>query len=180
MGRAPGDLETGQPEVREALRGGRLLRRLRVGIVGCGWVARHRHVPAYRRSGTADIVAVYDRRPERARELGSRIRATPYSGELDEMLAKERLDVVSICTPPWLHAPQSQTALEAGVNVFVEKPMAMTEAECRAMCDAASRHGRALCVSHNFLFSRAVSEAYRRVASGRAGRIESLLGFQMS
>jgi len=96
------------------------------------------------------------------------------------MLSNERLDVVSICTPPWLHAGQAIHALDAGVNVLVEKPMAMTEAECRAMCDAAARQGKILGVSHNFLFSRAVSEASLRIASGDAGRVESVVGFQMS
>lgn len=96
------------------------------------------------------------------------------------MLSNERLDAVSICTPPWLHAPQTIAALEANVNVLVEKPMAMTAEDCRRMCNAASRSGRTIAVSHNFLFSRAVTEASRRVATGRAGRLESVVGFQMS
>jgi predicted dehydrogenase len=137
-------------------------------------------VPAYRRSGKADVVAVFDRKPERARELASYARGTAYSGELNAMLSKEHLDVVSVCTPPWLHAPQAILALESGANVLVEKPMAMTEADCRAMGEAAARHGKTLGVCHNFLFSRAVSEVSRRVESGRAGHVESVLGFQMS
>ena len=96
------------------------------------------------------------------------------------MLSKEQLDVVSVCTPPWLHASQTMTALEAGANVLVEKPMAMTEADCQAMCDVANRTARKLCVSHNFLFSRAVAEASRRIAAGHAGAVESVVGFQMS
>ena len=137
-------------------------------------------MPAYRRSGQADVVAVYDRKPERAQALARYAGARSYSGELGEMLAHERLDVVSVCTPPWLHASQTIVALEAGANVLVEKPMAMSEADCRAMCNAAEGSGRQLCVSHNFLFSRAVAEASRRVDSGRAGRVESVIGFQMS
>ncbi len=96
------------------------------------------------------------------------------------MLSKEQLDVVSVCTPPWLHASQTMMALEAGVNVLVEKPMAMTETDCQAMCDVAGRAARKLCVSHNFLFSRAVAEASRRIATGQAGAVESVVGFQMS
>src|SRR5207245_9971207 len=67
-----------------------------------------------------------------------------------------------------------------GANGLGGKPMAMSEADCRAMCNAAEGTGRQLCVSHNFLFSRAVAEASRRVDSGRAGRVESVIGFQMS
>lgn len=126
------------------------------------------------------MVAAYDRREDRARSLASELHATAYAGELDEMLRKERLDAVSICTPPWLHAGQAQVAFEAGVHVLTEKPMAMTAAECDAMCAAARRAGRKLCVSHNFLFSRSVSEVRRRIAEGRLGRVEAVLGFQMS
>lgn len=123
---------------------------------------------------------MYDRQADRAKDLASRIHAQPYAGELEEMLRLERLDAVSICTPPWLHASQTIQALEAGVHVLVEKPMAMSEAECRGMCEAASRRGRKLCVTHNFLFSRAVSRVRQHIEDGRAGRIESVLGFQMS
>ena len=123
---------------------------------------------------------MYDRQTDRAKALASRIHARPYAGDLEEMLRRERLDAVSICTPPWLHASQTVQTLEADVHVLVEKPMAMTEAECRRMCEAASRHGRKLCVSHNFLFSRSVSKVRQRIADGHAGRIESFLGFQMS
>lgn len=96
------------------------------------------------------------------------------------MLTRERLDIVSVCTPPWLHREHAETAFEAGTHVLVEKPMAMSEADCGSMIRAAERAGRTLCVAHNFLFSRAVGEVTRRVASGRAGRLESVLGFQMS
>ena len=123
---------------------------------------------------------MYDRKSERAEALAGYAHARPYSRELSEMLSKEHLDVVSVCTPPWLHASQTILALEADANVLVEKPMAMSEADCRAMCNAAERSGRKLCVSHNFLFSRAVAEVSRRVESGRTGRVESVIGFQMS
>src|SRR3989442_6179620 len=146
MGGTSNELGAGQPHVPASVRGGRLLRRVRVGIVGCGWVSRHRHVPAYRRSGVAEIAAVYDRKSERAEALARYAHARPYSRELEEMLSKEQLDVVSVCTPPWLHASQTVMGLEAGANVLVEKPMAMTETDCKAMCDAARRNARKLCV----------------------------------
>jgi len=96
------------------------------------------------------VVAVFDRSSDRAAELASFARSKPYSGELSAMLANESLDAVSICTPPWLHAPQTIEALEADVNVLIEKPMAMTAEDCRRMCDAALRRGRTIAVSHRF------------------------------
>ncbi len=123
---------------------------------------------------------MYDHRPDRVEPLAGKYRATPYSEDLGEMFAKERLDVVSVCTPPWLHAPQTLAALAAGIHVLVEKPMAMTEAECRGMCDAAIRRGLKLCVDHNFLFARPITAMRRRIEGGRSGRIEATFGFQMS
>jgi scyllo-inositol 2-dehydrogenase (NADP+) len=152
----------------------------RVGIIGCGWVAKNRHVPAYRRLKDVKIAAVYDRRPDRAVDLARRIRARSFSGELEEMFRTERLDAVSVCTPPWLHLPQTLAALEAGVHVLTEKPMAMTESECRTMCQAAERKGLRLAVSHNFLFCRSVSGIVARIREGRSGKIRGFLGFQMS
>lgn len=127
----------------------------------------------------ADVVAVHDRHLGRATELASQIHAQAY-GELDAMLKREHLDALSICTPPWLHAPQALQALEADVHVLVEKPMAMSAEECNGMCDAAARRGRKLCVAHNFLYSRAVRRVRERHEAGHTGRIESVVGFQMS
>ena len=87
---------------------------------------------------------------------------------------------MSICTPPWLHASQAIAAMEAGLHVLVEKPMAMSGDECREMCEVARRQGVQLAIVHNFLFSRSVSRILSRVKEGRAGEVRGVLGFQMS
>ena len=133
---------------------------VRVGILGTGWVATARHIPSYRRHPDAEVVAVYDRRPERAEQTAAAQGVPRWFGDLDEFLDHD-LDVVSICTPPMNHAELAVAALGRGIHVLTEKPMAMDEAEARAMADAATAAGRLLCVSHNFLFSRAVTKAER-------------------
>lgn len=130
---------------------------LRVGVMGAGWVATTRHIPSYRRHPDAEVTAVYDRRPERAEAAAAKSGATSYR-DLDAFFG-QGLDVVSVCTPPWLHAEHAIEALSRGVHVFSEKPMALNAADAQAMADAADRAGRLLCVSHNLLFSRSLRRA---------------------
>lgn len=138
-------------------------RTVRVGILGTGWVATARHIPSYRRHPEVEVVAVYDRRPERAEQTAAAEGVPRWFADLDRFLDHD-LDIVSICTPPMNHAELAIAALQRGRHVLTEKPMAMDEAEARAMAAAATAGGRLLCVSHNFLFSRAVTKAERFLA----------------
>lgn len=151
--------------------------RLRVGIAGAGWVAGARHLPSYVKHPAAEVVAVYDRSPERAAALGA---AAPgdvlTTSDLDRFLA-EGLDVVSIATSPWSHCEIAVRASRAGAHVFTEKPMAMDGAEARDMVAAAGSAQRLLCVSHNFLQSRAMQETRRRLGGAP---VEYAAGLQLS
>jgi predicted dehydrogenase len=149
---------------------------VRVGIVGTGWVATARHVPSYRTHPQAEVAAVYDRNPDRARTVAADLRIPRWFADLDGFLAAD-LDVVSICTPPTVHAELARAALGAGRHVLAEKPMAMNRAEAESMAEAARTSGRLLCVAHNFLFSRAVATADRFLA-GRPVRYAA--GLQLS
>lgn len=142
--------------------------KVRVGVVGTGWSATVRHIPSYRRHPDAEVAVVFDRRPERARRVAEELSVPLAVSSLDEMFDRG-VDVVSICTPPWTHAELASAALERGVHVFTEKPMAMDEGEATSMVEAARTAGRLLCVSHNFLFSRAVRRADRQLSDDRVG-----------
>jgi len=149
---------------------------LRVGVIGAGWVATHRHVPAYLRHPAVESVTICDKRPDRA--LGAaRQGVAAWPGDLKGFLA-EQFDIVSVCTSPWSHAELTVSALEQGSNVLTEKPMAMNGADARTMVHAAETTGRLLCVCHNFLFSNAVVAADGLVE--RAGPLQYAVGMQMS
>lgn len=132
----------------------------RVGVIGTGWVAQNRHIPALRSISGVELVGVYDRdfvrATEVARRLGIGVVARDRQGLLDL-----GLDAVSIATSPWSHAEHAVAALEAGLHVFVEKPMAMDQQEAASMVAAAEASGKVLTVSHNFSFSRASRRARR-------------------
>jgi predicted dehydrogenase len=149
---------------------------LRVGIVGTGWVGLARHLPSFRAHGEADVVAVYDRDPARGEEVARRHHLPTADADVDTFLGRG-LDIVSIATPPWTHADLATRSLASGAHVFTEKPMAMDLREAEGMVAAADAAGRLLCVSHNFLFSRAVRQA--RAFLGRSPAIYAA-GVQMS
>jgi predicted dehydrogenase len=101
---------------------------LRVGLVGCGMVARH-HVPALRAARGAALVAAFDVNAAAAARTGAAV-----ADSLGELI--ERVDVVAVCTPPEHHADVAVAALEAGRGVLVEKPLATTLADADRILSA--------------------------------------------
>ena len=149
----------------------------RFGVVGAGWVATARHIPGIRSHGDAEVAVLYDRNPARARAVAASEHIPVSCSTIDELF-DAGVDAVSLCTPPWTHAELAIAALERGVHVFTEKPMAMNAGDAAAMAAAARGAGRLLCVSHNFLSSRAVRRADEVLA--HAGAPTYALGIQMS
>ena len=98
------------------------------------------------------------------------------------MLAAERPDVVHVLTPPQSHAAYTEIAARHGVNILVEKPMAMNVAEARAMAAAAEKNGVMLCVDHNHLYDPVMVETRKMLQLGELGNIiwaESYYGFDL-
>jgi predicted dehydrogenase len=117
-----------------------------------------------------ELVAVAD--PDAAARRGA-TRGRPVAGYADaeEMLARERPDLVSVVAPTSLHLPIALAALEAGAHVLVEKPIAATREEAERMMAAAQRADRILSVGHIERFNPAIRELRRRLALGELGRV---------
>jgi scyllo-inositol 2-dehydrogenase (NADP+) len=152
---------------------------LAVGVIGAGWVASARHIPSYLRDSRVRVEALLDPVPERAEEVACRHRIPHTYHELPDFLG-HKLDVVSICTPPWTHAPLAIAALRRGCHVLVEKPMAMSAEEASQMIEAAREGGASLCIAHNFLFSRSMSKALLLLESGQVGDVQHAIALQLS
>lgn len=97
-----------------------MVRKIKSAIVGCGSVAQV-HAKSIEKSEDAYIVAVADCVVEKADKMAAEYRAKAYSN-LEEMLEKEEIDVLHICTPHYLHTPMAISALKKGIHVFMEKP----------------------------------------------------------
>lgn len=101
-------------------------RRIRVAIHGAGWVSTQ-HLAAYLAHPGVEVVAIGSRTTEGARRLAqTRGLDVSVHDDLATMLEREKVDAVSLCTPPGLHADDTVTAARAGVHALIEKPVALT------------------------------------------------------
>ena len=149
----------------------------RAAVLGAGWVANARYLPVLRRSKGVETVAVFDRNPDRASQTAMAFGVEHAGDDLDAVFDLQP-DVVFVCSSPWSHAELSVAALDRGCHVLTEKPMAMNSAEARLMAERAEGANKLLCVSHNFLFSRAVRKADRAVEG--SGAPLYIIGQQLS
>lgn len=153
--------------------------KIRVGIVGAGWVSTMRHIPSFKRDKRAVVSAVLDRNPAKAEMTARKFRIPHYFEKLEDFL-QEPLDVVSVCTPPFMHTPVVSEALRAGKHVLVEKPMTMTSGEGKRLEALAAEKNVLLCPAHNFLFSHSMQKAQAILQKGEAGEIRWALGIHLS
>jgi predicted dehydrogenase len=146
--------------------------KLRIAVIGCGSIARHRHLPEYAANSKVQIVAVCDIVKERAEEIGGQFGAKAFTN-FEELLLEVEIDAVSVCTPNYLHAPISIAALNAGKHVLCEKPMATSQAEALAMIEAARSNGKKLMIAHNQRFVPSHVKARKLIETGEVGKIYS-------
>lgn len=144
--------------------------RLKAGIVGAGAIASIRHIPGFLRFKNSVVLqALCDKNEGLARTTANKYHIPGAYPDLSQMLSKEKLDIVDICTPPQAHAPLAIQALKNGCHVILEKPMALKTADCDEMLDASHKYGGKLCVIHNQLFYPPVIKAKKLVAQGAIG-----------
>lgn len=146
------------------------MKKLNVAIVGCGAVAYKRHIPSFARlKNKVNLVAVCDRDDILAYNISDKYNIPSAFTTQSVMLKEKKIDVIDVCTPPQIHAPIAIEALEAGCHVLMEKPMALTVADCDKMINAAKRNNRKLCVVHNVLFHPPLIKARELFRQGAIG-----------
>ncbi|MEK8132180.1 Gfo/Idh/MocA family oxidoreductase [Paenibacillus filicis] len=144
--------------------------KLKVAVIGCGSIAKHRHIPEYALLPQVELVAFCDINEERARSYADQYGAKVYT-DYRTLLAEVKPDAVSICLPNVLHAEASIAAANAGAHVLVEKPMAVTTAEADAMIQAAEANGVQLMVGHNQRLMPPHVKAKEILESGKLGKV---------
>ena len=119
---------------------------LKVAVIGCGNISGS-HIKAYLEfPELCQITALCDIYPEKAEKRKAEFglaEARIYASH-EELLASESVDVISVCTPPYVHSEIAVHGMEAGSNVLVEKPMAASLEECDQMLEAEKRTGKTL------------------------------------
>lgn len=154
--------------------------RLRIGLVGCGSIAR-RHAQSVVSSDAADLVAVCDVSTEImdhfiSEHLPEALRPTLFTDQ-DELYARSNLDGVVIATPHSMHCEQASRALAAGCHVLVEKPMVTTATDAYALRDRAEAAGKLLLIGYNTPCTPTFQRLRSIVRGKRLGKLELVTGF---
>ncbi|KYH42669.1 MAG: hypothetical protein AYL33_001710 [Candidatus Bathyarchaeota archaeon B63] len=122
--------------------------KVRIGFVGCGFMGQCVHLPSFHRLRNAEIVAICDLRPRLARAVARRWRiGKVYTSHLD-LIEDDDVDAVVEITNKFVHAQIAIDALEAGKDVFTEKPMATTSSDALEMVKAAEKNNQKLMVGY--------------------------------
>jgi predicted dehydrogenase len=148
--------------------------RLRAGIIGVGFMGDV-HARAIRASGAAVAMVAASTR-ERARHAAPRLQAEECAESADDLITRDDIDVIHICTPNHLHALFAEKALATGKPVVCEKPLATDLASARQMAAAADATGMVTSVPFVYRYYSIVREARARVQQGEPGRLHLLHG----
>lgn len=148
------------------------MKKLKVGIIGCGRISRFHGMPVADQEH-AFVAACCDIVAERAEEMANLFGCENTYLDYEEMIKQEKLDVVHICLPHYLHAPVAIRAMELGCHVLTEKPMAITLQEAEDMVATAKKTGKTLGVIFQNRYNAGSVLVKNSLDSGRLGKILS-------
>jgi predicted dehydrogenase len=145
-------------------------RTVRIALVGCGYWG-----PKVLRAAASlpqvEVAALVDRDLSLARQVQRHFPAARVSASLSEALADDSIEAVIIATNPATHTELTSEALAAGRHVLVEKPLALSAAECRMLGEEARTAGVVLMAGHTFLFSPAVQHVHELLSRHELGQV---------
>ena len=150
--------------------------RLRVGVLGTGAIAQIVHLPLLKQLPGADLQAVCDIDESKAEAIANRLEIPHVFDEPGALFESDTVDGVVICSPSYLHHSQAIGALEAGLHVLVERPLAIHPEDAEAAIEAAEAANRTLIVAYNNRYRPDVRGVKSFVQSGELGEIFSVHG----
>lgn len=158
---------------------------IRYAVVGLGWIAQTAVLPAFKHAKkNSELVALVSGDPVKLKKLGKKygVKQLFSYEQYDMLLASGLIDAVYIALPNNLHAEYAIRAAQKGIHILCEKPMAVTEEECREMIHAAQEKNVQLMIAYRLHFEKANLQAVEMVKSGKIGEprvIESLFSMQV-
>lgn len=144
------------------------MEKLKTGLAGCG-KAGHIHAAALAKLPQSEFLAVTSSTPSRAEEFARKYNVKAYAN-VSEMVAREKLDVIHICTPHPAHMEPAIEALKEGANVFVEKPLASSLEDCDAILGMATKVGKQIGVVSQRRFYAPCQRVKRAIEEGKIGK----------
>lgn len=145
------------------------MKEIGIGIIGCGSVAEWKYLPELAKLPEASCRAFFGGRAAQAQQKYGAPDSVVCTS-LAELLARDDVDAVCVCTPNHTHSSITVAALEAGKHVICEKPMAIGVEEAAAMCQAAKRSGKILTVGHQLRFHPTAQTLHGFIQDGKMGR----------
>lgn len=143
---------------------------VRFGLIGTGFGARVQ-LPAFAQVDGVKVVAVCSANHARAGEVAQRFGIPWATDDYVDLVERDDIDVVSVCTPPEMHHEMTLAALGAGKHVLCEKPFALTVAQCRAMVEAERSAERIGAIDHEFRYTPTHRHLRRLVRDGFLGEL---------
>lgn len=145
-------------------------------IIGCGGIAQV-HAKSIEKVKNTSLTAVADIIPERAEAMAEEYGAKAYT-DWEEMLNKEEIDVLHICTPHYLHTPMAAAALKKGISVFMEKPPVTSweQWEMLKQAEKEAKNGAKLGICFQNRFNPSVAYVKERLEKGEFGEIKGARG----
>lgn len=145
------------------------MKKIRFGILGAGTIGDV-HARAIAELDGAELCAICDVKAARAEEYATKYGVKAYC-EYEKMLADDEIDAISICTPSGMHAEQAIKALSFGKHVLLEKPMALTASDAKAVCEAAEASGKVLSVIFQMRYTDDIQYAKKILQEGKLGTL---------
>lgn len=143
--------------------------KLRVAVYGAGFIGAL-HAKIFANMPNVELKAICDPVVDRARQVAQELGINAYRS-YEEVLEKEEVDAVSVCTSDQLHYEPVVESCKAKKHVFVEKPMALTIEECDGMIRAAKENGVTLTAGHILRFDPRYYNGYRKIRQGEIGNL---------
>src|SRR5216683_3269362 len=139
-------------------------------VIGLGHIAQVAVLPAFRHAKNSRLVALVSDDEEKRRRLSRKYRCDAYGyRDLDDVLARADVDAVYIALPNDMHAEYAIRCAQAGAHVLCEKPLAISEAECRRMIDACENNAVKLMTAYRLHFEPANLEVVKLIKRGVIG-----------
>lgn len=148
-------------------------------VIGAGGIADRRGIPALLSDPCNEVLAVMDRHMETAKAVAEKHGIPAYFDDAEQMLGSTAFDAAYIATPVFCHYEQATLALQYGLNVFMEKPLAMNETEGKAIVDAFEKAGKQLTVGYMMGYHNLHQKARQLITNGQLGDI-NLVRMQFS
>jgi len=148
-------------------------RKVRYAVVGAGWITQSEFIPGIEQTGNSEIAVLVAGHEEKASRLGEQFGiARTYTYEAyDDMLCSGDVDAMYLALPNWAHVDFAVRALDAGLHLLLEKPMAVSVAQCERIVAASHRSGAKLMVAYRLHHEPGFLDALRTIRSGDFGQI---------